>query len=54
VRVVLIIRWSATRLFATVHAVEFQLGFYGTVKINSGFHSMGGRPLKRDVRAIVR
>jgi hypothetical protein len=57
VRVVLMTtRWSSvhTRSIAALHGVEFRSGFYGTVKINSGFHSVGGRPLKRDVRAIMR
>jgi hypothetical protein len=35
------------------HGVEFRSGFYGTVKISSGFHSKGGSPLERDVFAIV-
>jgi hypothetical protein len=42
------------RSFAKTHAVEFRSGFYGTVKINSGFHSVGSRPLEPDVIAIVR
>ena len=47
-RVVIMIPDWSTRLNLHRHVacVKFRSGFYGTVKINSGFHSVSGRSLK--------